>query len=157
MQSLDVPMQQNFVHWITQASEQCGAFSPVSKEKIEEMYALAYVLYQNRQYQDACHFFRLLTETSPTDVKFWNGFGACLQMLKDYEGALNCYCCSAQFSKQIDPHVYIQTADCHFALKQVEAGLKALEIAQKIAKKTENKQILQHVAFMKQIWTSNKK
>lgn len=161
MQSLDLDtpssVKQDFVDWVKQASENNGSFSQVSQNKIEEMYALAYVLYQHQRYQDARHFFCLLTETSPNEAKFWKGFGACLQMLKDYEGALNCYCCSAQFSKQIDPYLYVQTADCYFATKQVEAGLKALEIAGNIAKKADNKQVLQHVSFMKQIWATSKK
>lgn len=162
MQSLDtldthLSNQQDFVHWANQASENVGSFSPVPQKKTEDMYTLAYVLYQNQHYQDASHFFRLLAETSPTDAKIWKGLGACLQMLKDYEGALNCYCCCAQFSKQIDPYLYVQTADCFFATKQVESGLNALEVAHNVAKKTNNKKILQHVAFMQQIWMTPKK
>lgn len=147
--------QIDFANWMNQAKEGKGPFKPISKEKCEEIYALAYMLYQNQQYQEAGTFFSLLTEAYPSETKFWKGLGACLQMQKDYEEALNCYCCCAYFSSQhqLDPYLYVQTADCYFALKQIDAGLKALEAAHSTAKKMNDQRVLQHVAFMQQVWS----
>ena len=146
---------QDFAQWIHQAIGVKNPFEQISKEKEEEMYALAYQFYQQRHYQEASHLFRLLVECSPHEGKFWKGLGASLQMQKDYEEALNCYCCCAQLSPQYqqDPYLYVQTADCYFALNQKEAGLKALEAAHTIACKMNHSSVLQHVAFMQQMWS----
>lgn len=144
----------DFEDWMNQANEKKGVFSPISKEKINEIYTLAYILYQNQQYQEARILFRLLIEDHPLEAKLWKGLGACLQMQKDYQEALNCYsyCVSFKNQNEIDPYLYIYIGDCHFALKQIKEGLKALEIAFSNAKKTDNQRILQHVTFMQQIW-----
>ena len=130
-------------------------YAQVSEEKIKEIYALAYLLYHNQHYGQSSHFFRLLVMMRPSEAKFWKGFGASLQMQKDYEEALSCYLCCSHFmsQKQPDPHLYVHVADCYFALKQVKEGLKALEAAHLIAKKTHDRQILQHVAFMRNQWS----
>lgn len=145
----------DFAEWINQLMEEQRSFAQVPQEKIEEIYALAYVLYQKQQYQESSHLFRLLVIACPFKAKFWKGLGACLQMQKDYEEALDCYCCCAQFSHrdQPDPYLYVQTADCYFALKQIDTGLKALEAARLNAKKTQDMRVLQHVALMQQMWS----
>lgn len=147
--------QYDFLDWMNLANEEKGPFAAISKEKKDEIYALAYMLYQNQQYQEASTLFRLLIEAHPSEAKFWKGLGACLQMQKDYDEALNCYSCSAYFSSQnqLDPYLYVYAADCHFALKQIDAGLKALEAARSNAKKMNNQRILQHVSFMQQVWS----
>jgi len=136
------------------SKEKSEILPQLSKEKSEEIYALAYTLYENLRYEDAGHFFRLLVASNPSEPKFWKGLGATMQMQKDYDEALNCYCCCLQFSvqKQPDPYLYLQTADCHFALKQVDEGLNTLDVAHLIAKKIGDKRVLQHVALMQQVW-----
>lgn len=131
-----------------------GLFPEICKTKKDEIYALAYTLYQNLRYEDASHYFRLLVATHPSEAKFWKGLGACAQMQKDYEEALDCYCCCAHFchQNQADPYLFVQTADCHFALKEVNEGLKALEAARSIAKKIGDTRVLEHVALMQQVW-----
>lgn len=126
----------------------------ISEKKKEELYAYAYTLYQKKRYQEATFLFRLLVEKFPSEGKLWKGLGSSLQMEQDYEGALDCYCCFAKVcdKEQLTPSLFVHTADCHFALKQVEAGLKALEAAQTAAKKSGDKEVLQHVSFMKNIW-----
>jgi secretion system chaperone SscA len=145
--------------WINQVIEGQNPCSQVSEKKIQEMYALAYLLYRNQHYLQSNHFFRLLVIARPSEAKFWKGFGASLQMQKDYEEALNCYLCCSYLMRhdQPDPYLYVQAADCYFALEQVEAGLKALEAARLIAEKVHDRQILQHVAFMRNRWSSRSK
>lgn len=131
-----------------------GRGPPLSKEKEEEAYANAYMLYQNRRYQEAGYLFRLLAQAAPDQPKYWKGLGACLQLQKDYEGALDSYCCCARANSPSCPDaaLYTHTADCYLALKEMDKALTALEVAAAIAKKTKQRHILQHVTFMKKMW-----
>lgn len=142
------------LEWMNQVIEGQNPFEQVPEEKIQNIYALAYQLYQNQQYQESSHFFRLLVVARPSEKKFWKSLGASLQMQKDYEDALSCYmsCFHLSDEKHMDPYLFVQTADCYFALHQVEAGLKALEFAHLYAKKTHDTRVLNHVAFMRQSW-----
>lgn len=124
------------------------------ENKIQNIYALAYMLYQQKEYQDSGCFFRLLVIARPTEAKYWKGLGSCLQMLKNFEEALNCYHCCFEMSDRyhFDPYFYIQISDCFFALNQIDAGLKALESALFHAKDRQNHHVIQHVELMKQSW-----
>lgn len=146
------------IEWMDQVLEGKNPFAEFSEKKIQDIYALAYLLYQNQRYQEAGHHFRLLVVARPSEKKFWKSLGASLQMQKDYEEALNCYmsCYNLSDKNHLDPYLLIQTADCYFALQQVESGLKALEVAQTYAKKTNETRILNHVEFMRQFWKKNK-
>lgn len=125
-----------------------------SQEKKDEIYCLAYTLYKHQRYQDAAIFFRLLISSFPYERKGWKGLGASMQMQQDYHEALDCYCVCANFDhdRVQDPYLYTQSADCYFALQQIEMGLKALKIAQSIAAKTGDQRVLKHVTFMQQVW-----
>ncbi|MFI5342983.1 MAG: SycD/LcrH family type III secretion system chaperone [Chlamydiales bacterium] len=126
-------------------------------DKIDEMHSMAYVYYQNKHYQEADALFRILVVIAPQNYKYWKGLGACLQMKKNYKDALNCYrCAQALLKEKPDPYLDVHTADCHFALKQIEEGLKALERAKSTAKKQPNQAILQHVSFMRERWNNKR-
>lgn len=141
------------LEWIEQLEQGNNPFVQ-PEEKLEKAYSFAYSLYNNQRYGDACNFFRLLTAAKPSEKKFWKGFGACLQMQKNYHEALNCYACVEMLSQgNADPYLYIQTADCYFALKQTAKGLKALDVAQKKAKRAKDQTVIDHVLFMRDIWT----
>lgn len=142
------------LEWVNQVLEGHNPLGHMADEKVEEIYALAFFLYRNQQYQDASHFFRLLVVFRPSEAKYWKGFGACQQMQQDYEHALNCYM-SAQILHQNrpDPYLYVYAADCYFALKQKENGLKALEAARLKGKETKDARILKHVALMRDLWS----
>lgn len=150
-------LEQSLSDWIQQVSEGHNVFTPIFEKNREEIHSLAYVLYHNQRYEESSHFFRLLTIAFPLEAKFWKGLGACLQMQKDYDEALNCYLTCSQLLKedQLDPYLYVQVADCYFALNEVNVGLKALEKACLMAKKTDDTSILQHVAFMRQRWSQS--
>lgn len=141
------------IEWINQLSEGHNPFGHLAEEKVQEMYALAFSLYCEQKYQDAIHFFRMLVVCRPAEAKYWKSFGACLQMLQNYDEALNCYM-SAQILKreQPDPYLYVHAADCYFGLDQKDAALKALEAARLIAEKKNDRRILKHVALMRELW-----
>lgn len=146
--------ESHVVNWVNQVAEGNNPYAHMKEEKIQEIYALAFLLYRNQRYQDASHFFRLLVASRPAETKYWKGFGACLQMQQEYEQALNCYI-SAQIlnREQPDPYLYVYAADCYFALKRIGEGLKALKAAQLSAEEKNDQQILQHVALMHTLWS----
>ena len=83
-------VERQFLDWAFQTADGKNPYGSMSEEKVVA-YALAYFLYGQENYLDASHFFRLLAVVRPSEAKHWKGLAACLQMLKDYEGALNCY------------------------------------------------------------------
>lgn len=129
----------------------------VPEKNIQDGYALAYQLYQNKLYQQASFYFRVLVTACPTEGKFWKGLAASLQMQKEYHESLNCYMSCLQISSRYgsDPYFFVQIADCHFALKNVKEGLEVLEIARTLANKSKDNKVLNHVKFMKEAWSKN--
>lgn len=146
--------ESQFLAWAHQAAEGKNPYGHAPEEKIKEMYALAYFLYGQKHYFDASHLFRLLTVARPSEPKYWKGLGACLQMLKAYEEALNCYA-SAQmlYRRETDPYLYLHTADCYIAIKEVKSAFKALDAAHTRAEAVKDKRVLQHVKLMREMWS----
>lgn len=147
----------DLVNWMEELLEGKNTLINVSKEKLEQVYAFAYLSYQNKQYPIAGYCFRLLIIANPHDKKYWNGLAASLQMQKCYEEALNCYL-SVQMLDQhiIDPTLYVHVADCYFALDKEKEGLHALSIAYKEAKKKKNLKVMQHVTLVREIRSKNR-
>ena len=129
----------------------------LSGDRIEEAHRMAYVYYQNKHYREADALYRLLVAACPQNHIYWKGLGACLKMKNNYKDALNCYrCAQALLKDQPDPYLEVHAADCYFALKQIEQGLKALDRAKLIAMKQNDQAILQHVSFMRERWKKQK-
>lgn len=151
-----VDFESDCINWLNELIQGKSLCAQMSQEELQEVYALSYLLYRDRQYHQASLFFRLLVVAQPSEAKYWKGLGACLQMKKSYEEALNCYICSQMLHRHLpDPYLYVYAADCYFALQQVEEGLKALEAARLSAEKTKHLRILQHVALMRERWSKS--
>ncbi len=146
----------DLIEWMsqfTQANENTQLVD-LTPQKEKELYYMAYHLYRDKQYREASYFFRLLVTACPSAPKYWKGLGACLQMKQEYAEALNCYMYTQLlYRNQPDPYLYIYAADCYFALKQIAAGLKALEAARLSGEELGDAKILKHVALMKALWT----
>jgi len=128
----------------------------ISAKKIENLHNMAYVYYQNKYYEDADAFFRLLTKLKPENIHYWKGLGACLQMKKNYQDALLCYHHAQNIlGESPDAYLYVHIADCHFAMKQSEQGFEILTLAKKRA--VNDKKIIHHIAFMHERWKKKKK
>lgn len=146
-------LEQGLQNWLSRLAKGENPFAYITDEQITEIHALAYQLYSQSHYQEAADLYRILALARPIEAKFWKGFGASLQMLKEFEEALNCYAnCQRLNGSKPDPLLYVHAADCHFALNQVEEGLAALEAAKAWASKPNKQPILAHVAFMKKQW-----
>lgn len=148
----------HFLEQHTSDVDQREFFQKVSEKRINDLHSMAYIYYQNHYYLEADSCFRLLVTINPQESKFWKGLGACLQMKKNYEGALNCYRCAQSLLKEKpNSYLYLHIADCHFAMKNLQEGFLALELAQKIAKKTKDQKVINHISFMNERWKKNKK
>lgn len=146
--------ENHFIEWIAQLGQRNSPDTHVSEEKIEKFYTLAYAHYTKQNYCEAAHVFRLLVASRPTDSKYWKGLGASLQMQQQYEEALNCYLSAQMVTKgEPDPYIYLHAADCYFAIQAIPSGLKALEAAEAIAKKTNDRRMLHHIKFMLSRWS----
>ena len=140
--------------WLSKQDTQ--SFPTLSTEKISEMHHIAFHLYRDKQYEKAGHFFRLLTIIDPSDMKYWKGLGASLQLAKKYQEAVECYASAVLVgSDQPDPYLFVHAADCFFALDQKEQGLKALEGAKLSAELRKDMQVIAHVALMQELWSKN--
>lgn len=143
-----------FFEWVEQISHGKNPYGEISEKKIEEAYALGYFLYQQKHFFDATSLFRQLTLSRPADSKYWKGLGACLQMEKEYEEALNCYAAAQILNGQTkDPYVYVHAADCYFAQGDKKNGCIALQMANQYGEKQKDQRLLRHVKLMQEIWS----
>ncbi|MDP1880517.1 MAG: tetratricopeptide repeat protein [Parachlamydiaceae bacterium] len=147
---------QNF-EWFSLLAQKKAPFNQITDSKTEGCYSLAYQLYQQKEFEEALHFFKFLVQACPDSSKYWKGLGACLQMLKMYEEALQCYS-AAQLLNQLNPdlHLYLHAADCYFLLGDVKSGLKTLNKAFQDALKIKDKSVIHHIKLMKKQWSKKK-
>lgn len=117
--------------------EKNEAFPPFTPESLAALYAMAYRLYKNGKYEDALAFFRFLTLSDSFERKYWMGLGACNQMLKNYEKALECYSAAA-IQDSSDPYVHWHAADCFFHSGNLPKAREALESALVTARQDNN-------------------
>lgn len=143
-----------FTVWIEQLIQGTNPFRQINPEQEVGGYSLAYHLYQNKHYEDALSYFRLLVQAKPEVAKYWKGLASTLQMLKRYDEALSCYAAAKQLNEsKPDPYLHIHSADCYYALNRLNDALLLLECAEKIARKTGDKRVQSHVTLMRQIWS----
>lgn len=105
----------------------------LTDKDLKGLYAYAHRFYIDGKYQDAIHFFHLLTLFDTTCQKYWMGLGASYQMLQEYREALNAYGHAAL----IDPkkaEASLHAAQCFFYLKLKNEANSALKSAEKMAK-----------------------
>jgi len=113
-----------------------GSKSPLptfSDDEIAALYALAFEMYRNGKYSEAMPFFRFLTILSPDDRKYWMGLGACYQMQKRYQAAIECYSVAAVQNPN-DPIVHWHAANCFFDDGKLDIAIKTLDSALTVAK-----------------------
>lgn len=120
----------------------------------EAIYAYAYQFYANGHFEEARSLFSLLTVMQPDQLNYWMGLGACLQMQKKYEKALEAYAAAALIDvDSLNPLPHFYAAECLLSLKDVTRALQALESAHTIAIKDETyEQLIVHINLIKQAW-----
>ena len=115
--------------------------APFSADSLTALYVMGYELYRNGKYEEAKNFFRVLTLADSFERKYWMGLAACLQMLKDYNKAIECYSAAA-IQDPSDPYAHWYAADCYFQLGNLCKAKEALESALMTANDHENAALL---------------
>lgn len=126
-----------------------------SNEAIDGLYGTAYKFYEIGKYQDAAHFFRVMTMIDTTGRRNWMGLGASLQMLKEYEEAIESYSVAAMMDPE-DPYAHLHAAECLFIMGQKERALIALSSAELTAgnNKNKNKRLISQLALIRNAWSN---
>lgn len=125
-----------------------------SSDRTEELYQYGYHLYNHGKYAESSEFFQALTQLDPHDYDHWVGLGAAKQMQQLYQEALVAYT-TASILKSTDPALYFHMANCCFALKYIEQGLKALDAAESLA--NNNQALISQLAILRQAWCNEEK
>ncbi len=100
-----------------------------SDEQMEAIYSIGYNLYQVGKYQDAVQVFSWLGVFNPFMSKYWLGLGASLQMLKNFENALNAYAVAAITSVPEDPVPHLHAGECYLGMDNLDEAAKAFQMA----------------------------
>jgi type III secretion system low calcium response chaperone LcrH/SycD len=147
-------MQNNFEEAIAEIFPRSPqGVSPLSSEEQQEMYALAYKLYHDGNYELASSLFTQLILTTPFNHGFWRGLASCEQMKKDYEASLRAWCLVALLDDE-DPLPHFHAAECYLSQENRLEAEKALCAAEKRLKREteEGKRLAAKIALLK---TSN--
>jgi type III secretion system low calcium response chaperone LcrH/SycD len=126
----------------------------LAKFSTEELYEIAFLLYKNGKYDKAVNFFTLMTLLHPLERKFWMGLGACHEMLKGYDKAIECYGVAAVHDPE-DPLVHWHAANCFFCKGDETKALGVLKTAIEVASKNqEHESLVPSLQNFEQLWSS---
>jgi len=127
----------------------------LSEETMEAIYSIAYTLYNQGKYEDAEKVFRSLSFYDHMNKRYFMGLGACRQMLKRYDEAIETYSYATMLDID-DPRPPLFAGDCHLALGNLEAAKSGYTAAQEWAgKKEENSQIRERAKNMLELLEKN--
>jgi type III secretion system low calcium response chaperone LcrH/SycD len=121
-------------------------FNPVIAEQV---YALAFSLYQSGDYQKAETAFRLLCARQPLKPKYWIGLGATLQQDQNYPEAMNAWAMASLIEPE-DPYPHFHAAECAISIENLnEARLALMEAEKRI---TAEHPLMERIPLLKKMW-----
>jgi secretion system chaperone SscA len=126
-------------------------FSDFSEQHISHLYSSAYEMYRNGKYGESKQFFRFLVLLNASDRRFWMGMGACYQMLKEYQAAIECYSVAAVQNPK-DPYVHQYAADCFFAQNEIKMAIQTLQSAISAAVENGDKMLVEKLKIVEKAW-----
>lgn len=128
----------------------------LSDESMEAFYSVAYNLYENGKFEDSAKIFRFLCFLDHYNKKYYMGYGACHQMLKQYEQAIETFTYASILDTN-DPTPPLYAADCHLALGNLKAAESGFFAAHEwAADKQEYKAVKERAKNMLDIIQKNK-
>lgn len=127
----------------------------MKSESLEALYYIAYNRYRQGKYADAESLFRVLTTLGRLNFNYWMGLAGAYQVQKKYREAIDAYR-EAFKLRETDPKVSFHAAECFFALGEKEAGLDALQSAERSLKAQQkpDENMLAHIALVREAWTN---
>jgi type III secretion system low calcium response chaperone LcrH/SycD len=106
----------------------------LSAQEIENTYALAYLMHQQKRYQEASDAFKTLMLLDLSDWRFPFGFAACQHALGHWSDAAMFFFIAAQLNPD-DPYPCYYTGDCFQKLGRPDAArLSYQEVLERISK-----------------------
>lgn len=118
--------------------ETCGMLSPhdFNNEDVSLLYSLGFNLYQREEYATSKSIFQRLVLSRPYEKKFWMALGACHQMTKMFDEALESWAMASWIDDQ-DPLPHFHATECYLALENTEQACLALEETKRRLQKTD--------------------
>lgn len=100
----------------------------VTEVEMGELYKIAYIHYQEKNYLLSLEHYRFLVILNPYERRYWMGYAASLQLLEELEQALHGYAIAALLDEE-DPICHYHAYECYLKLKNSEEAKKALSYA----------------------------
>lgn len=100
----------------------------LTSENMEAIYAVGHNLYSAGKYEQAHSLFQYLCMLMPYEKKYWLGLGACRQMQKNFQDAVDAYCLAGALDPS-DPHAPLHAGECFLALGNAEGADRSFEAA----------------------------
>ena len=91
----------------------------ITPDQLESMYAAAHTLYEQSRFDKAAKIFQTLCLLNHQQTKYFIGLGACMQMQKRFEVAIQAYAYAGLFEPQ-NPALHLNAAECLLALNQLK-------------------------------------
>lgn len=104
---------------------------PLSQEEQNVLYATAYKLYTDGNYETAADLFTQLVLSAPFNHDFWKGLASSEQMKKEYTASLHAWCMVVLLNDK-DPFPHFHAAECYLSQDNAEEANKALNAAEKL-------------------------
>mgnify|MGYP000935145161 CR=1 FL=1 len=115
------------VEQFTDALTQRSASARLTRAQAQAVYALAYQLVAQGQFDKAYEYFALLTLYYPTDAAYLAGLALCYRMLGRYEQAINVYAFLATLQAQ-EPAHSVSISECLMLQGAFEQALQTLQL-----------------------------
>ena len=98
-------------------------------EEQERLYAAAYGLYEQGDYQKSAELFTELVLSDAFEERYWRGLAGAHMMNGNYQEALHAWCLVALLAER-DPVPHFHAAECLLSLNDRAEGIKALQAAE---------------------------
>ena len=105
----------------------------MSDDAMEAIYSVAYNLYQGGKYDEAQKVFQFLCFYDHFNRKYFMGLGACQQMMKKYDNAIEIFTFATVLDAD-DPRPMLYIGDCHLAMDDKEKAKASYETVLEWAK-----------------------
>lgn len=116
---------QTVLDMIAETKEASSHLRSFSEEEIETLYASAYHMYNQGNYNKSSELFLQLTASNPYEESYWRGLASAYQMQSLWEESLHAWALCALLKEQ-DPLPHYHAAECLYSQKETEEALKAL-------------------------------
>ncbi|MBS0653726.1 MAG: SycD/LcrH family type III secretion system chaperone [Verrucomicrobia bacterium] len=125
---MDIDFQKKIAEILNLSPE---GVKPLSREEQNGLYATAFKLYNDGNYETAAELFTKLVLSAPFNHGFWKGLASSEQMKKEYTAALHAWCMVVLLNDK-DPLPHFHAAECYLSQGNAEEANKALNAAEQL-------------------------